>query len=449
MNLLRLLKISIVALIGVTIYFISMNFMEIPDQEVGFYLRDSTKSQISLSKEVAMKIAQQEVDFRVKYPNNSGWSVHSKVVDAFPLLIDGIRGVSYYECKIKTNDQDAGYILVNVNKTDLLISESTQNGKTLTERYREQLDRDEFIVFRYDWFRSTAVERQNNKLANTEKILSSIGFEGIKTPKVAINKFRVSVLAKGCFPVYSQEELKDYYDNLHIEQTKGYVIGWGKNAWAGNYRNKSAELKHYWEGQHHTPLWGQFNKSNGHYIGCGPAAWAIIYGYWDKLKGKSRLFADNWNDIKNCMTACAKYTGTRDVYENSKKWGFTPPSNMNKGIRYAHKKGYPNSTCIRVRETNEFKKFDKIYSYIKADKPCILLLNGTGFGFPNHYVVVEKATKRQKYIKVGKNRWDDRDVYYTVNLGSKETSKEIWTREMGRNDHKHYSTFDVYLIDVK
>jgi hypothetical protein len=86
-----------------------------------------------LSKVEAMQIAQQEVDYLAPLLETDGWDENTIIVDAFPLYLDGIRGISYYECKAKTNDADAGYVTVNINRTDIPIVGSTTEGKTITE----------------------------------------------------------------------------------------------------------------------------------------------------------------------------------------------------------------------------------------------------------------------------------------------------------------------------
>jgi len=452
MNVKTLRKISLM-MVGFFVVFCSMAVeVENSTFAIQLFTGQQSVSNVSLSKSAAMEIAQREVQYRATSPQESKWKAQSQVVEAYPIFMDGISGVSYYECKVMTGGKDTGYILVNINQNDLLIPESSQEGITLTERYRKMLGREDFAVLRYDWFRSVAVEQPSDPDRSFGAKLADIGFDETFTPRDTIEQFRANVLDKGCFPMYQKEELNAYYTSINCDIAGGHGTGTGIGAaMGGDYRDITAELRHSdWvtrDGtRYHTPRWRQFEKSNGHVIGCGPTAWAIVYGYWDKSKGKSRLFNNDWSDIRDCMSECARLTDTRDVYERTKKWAYTPPRNMAKAIDYAKNKGYRSSSCKRVQEINEFKKFEAIYGQLKADKPCILMLNQSGFGFPNHYVVVEKATKRQKKKW---RRWDDRDVFFTVNYGWAQASKEIWTREYGVNRHKHVSTFDVYQVDVR
>ena len=61
------------------------------------------------------------------------WDMNAIVDTLFPIYLQGVVGVSYYECKITNNGQDAGFVLVNANGTDIPIVQSAMVGKTLTE----------------------------------------------------------------------------------------------------------------------------------------------------------------------------------------------------------------------------------------------------------------------------------------------------------------------------
>jgi len=470
-------KVILSVFVGFMIYFLTINFNDNSDPASYFSINLAPSKEAPLSKEAAMEIAQKEVESCANTLQNDKWTLESTVVEAFPIFIDGIEGVSYYECKVMTNGVDAGYVLVNVNKTDLLIPESSPEGLTLTECYKEQLGRDDFIVFRYDWFRSVAVQKYSCSSNPRGEILASMGFgdtansdQPEKTPILkkdspidVFENFRTAVLAKGCFPIYSNAELQEYYSEF---QPGEYTIGWGNTAWAAKYREIKAELTHTFPCGWHTPQWSQF-RVRGYPIGCGNTAWAIVYAYWAAFKGKTRLF-DGLNvrdhdrccqecneKIKNCMRDCNRHCETRDVKVGSKKWGRTMPENMSDGIMYAKNKGYMQSSCGRDRGT-EFSKFDKVKNHLRADKPAILLINHEGIGIPYHYVVIEAAVKKQKRVA---GNWSNRDVKYLVNFGlcasyNDDNNKEqkgrrwIYVREYGVNTHKVYSAFSVFLPTV-
>lgn len=216
----------------------------------------------------------------------------------------------------------------------------------------------------------------------------------------------------------------------------------------GKYREIKASLKHK------TPLWRQARMISGHPVGCGAAAWAIVYGYWNAYRGKTKLFngydilhnnhVEDTNDpeIKSVMGKIAQYIGT-DYGDIGGQYGMTAPRKMPRGVKYAKKMGYSKTSCTRWRG-GEFPKFSEVKKNLDKDRPVILLIHADGFGIANHYVVIEKAVKKQKRV-LGK--WRDRDVRYYVNFGN-GSRKWIYVREKGVNDHKVYSSFSAYFINV-
>ncbi len=214
-------------------------------------------------------------------------------------------------------------------------------------------------------------------------------------------------------------------------------------------------LRHTLPNGRQTPAWAQHHLYSNHPIGCGPTAWTIVYGYWKAFKGKNGLF-DGYNVAQHADAAdhedgpivavtdrVAYHTetsmGQTSSKENKGRYGFTRPSRMCRGIRYALEKGYRHSRCWRVTGT-EFDKFDHIKRYLDADRPVILTIKAKGKdgepqrgarGICNHYVVIEKARKKQE--KVG-GKWKDRDVEYFVNYGWGNREPEwISVRQAGRN----------------
>ncbi len=408
-----------------------------------------------ISKEKALEIAQDEVTHAGLWPQGA------KVKDAFPIYMDGIESVSYYECKVVNQDKDAGYVLVNANKTDIIIPESTTEGVTVTEMYRKKLNRDDFLVIRYDWLRNVAVELTDAvPKATPGEILSSIGFDsndGEQEGKVdaptssadmdVIGELQDILQENRVFPIYDEQILDDYYNEEEpaVEE---------EEETDASYRDIMDVLNHTFHrsGRWHTPAWRQIRKPNRQAIGCGNAAWAIVYGYWRQHKRKTNLFnGDNvdttnsgQDSIAQCMRDCAAYTETRDVINNQ---GFTWPRKMCQGIQYAKEKGYRISSCRRIRG-NEFSKFDQVFSWIQADKPAIFLISSKGRMAADHYVVIEGACKRQKR---NRRKWRNRDVRYLVNWGHGigTPPKWIYVREFGRNTHRVYSGFSIFLVDIR
>lgn len=87
-----------------------------------------TKFNFTEKEEIARTLAENELSLLAD-SGESQWTRSSVVSDLFPVYLEGKSTPSYYECKIATAGSDAGYILVNVDATDLPIVESTENGK--------------------------------------------------------------------------------------------------------------------------------------------------------------------------------------------------------------------------------------------------------------------------------------------------------------------------------
>ena len=82
----------------------------------------------------------------------------------------------------------------------------------------------------------------------------------------------------------------------------------------------------------------------------------------------------------------------------------------------------------------ESNKFEHVRRNLKANRPAILN-TAVDDGRPsrkltNHYVVIEKARKRQEKVK---GKWRDRDVEYYINFGWGDKEREwISVRQRGR-----------------
>jgi hypothetical protein len=397
----------------------------------------------AISKAVAMQVATDEIANMRRSGDDCGWSASAQVVDAYEMYQGSLNNKAYFECKISEGGNDAGYVLVTANKTDLLIPESCPTGKTLTEYYREKLGINEIRVIRFDWFTSAAVSPNGELLSykgfytNPDKTMTMREMTPDEV-KVAIRSI-AGDYARGVFPLYSPEMLADYYKESERP------AGLAKDEW----RDIASSLSNTFPDGNHTPRWGQWGPGGAGPIGCGPTAWAILYAYWAQFKGKNGLFdypltsrTANANtrddDVWNCMTRLAGFMETVQTDE----WGLTWTWLMEQGIQFAEHRGYSGSVT-RDRGT-EYNKFDKINEYIKNDKPCILTI-GSNSAVANHYVVVEKCRKTQyKYALI----WHNRNVHYFVNYGWGEASKWICVRDWGENQNAVTSAFSAYMVNI-
>jgi hypothetical protein len=402
------------------------------------------------TKSTAMSLAQQEVDDLAPLSDKDSWTETSVVSDAFPVYLEGVEGVSYYECKVETDGADAGYVLVNVNATDIPIVESATEGLTLHERYRDATKADGLKVFRYSWFASMAATDEGD-------VVAAIGFDPSgqlvrmddDATRTRVDKlrsqFRAVVAEKGSHPLYTRDALTTA--KLPVADQ---ACPEGKCA---QDRFVTAELTHSFDSGWHLPSWSQPTYSNGNAIGCANTAWAMLYAYWSQFKGKNGLFggldlSNNYQNshsddpaIYNAMAALSQHTDTHWVNDQ----GMVFPSDMCGGKYYAREHGYTHTTCVRDQGT-EFSKIDEAIEELKADRPTMLLVHADGTGFANHYVAIEAARKRQRLID---GEWEDRDASYLANFGHGSVRKWIYTREVGPDAHDHYSSFSAFYVNVK
>jgi hypothetical protein len=258
---------------------------------------------------------------------------------------------------------------------------------------------------------------------------------------------------RGAFPAYNRDLMELYYQELDKPEEDTEL-----ESVRGSSRHIRDELNQYmsctagfsgptW----HTSPWSQFLKPNGNAIGCGNTAWAILYSYWRQHRGKTRLFdgadvnhrSSTATEVENCMWSCYSHTESHDApYNQSRTW----PGKMSQGIRYASGYRY-RGTCTRRTGLTEYAKFNEVIREIRAERPAILLINATGIGGPNHFVVIEGADKRQyRYTSWGS--WHNRDVKYLCNFGHGRTQKWIYVRDYGANEDVVFSAFSVYLINI-
>jgi hypothetical protein len=406
-----------------------------------------------LDAEEALQVAQNEVDSMASGSDND-WPVGAKAVKGFPVYTPGQELPSYYECKIvDPRGHSAGYVLVNVDRSDLLVPEAAVEGLTITEQYRERLKSKKLQVVRFDWLRNVAVASGDADLSRggvRSGILDAMGFSadaGERDPTTPQERLLTDYMDAyeevRCFPFYDLESLDEYYTEMEEEidtiKSRGTRARW---------RTISASLNGTFSSSRwHTPAWQQFDKPNGHAIGCGNTAWAIALAYFKQFHGKTDLFNGiNVNtrimseEIKDCMRRCAVLCDTWDVADQGLTW----PWKMTRGIGYAVEKGYATSSCSRERGS-EYSKFDRVYNHLLANKPGILLIHHDGIGGADHYIVIEagKKTQKKKY-----RRWRNRDVKYFCNFGWGGTRKWICVRDWGRNQNRVYSSFSVFLPNV-
>ncbi len=238
---------------------------------------------------------------------------------------------------------------------------------------------------------------------------------------------------------------------------------------AGEHREILAELKSP------TVSWYQPDMKAGYPAGCGPTAWAIVYAYWAENHGAAGLFpgyavdrrreASEAAPVKAVMERVGslveteyvrRSVATHDRHTDQEisgrggwaQMGSTRNLEMCAGVAYAQERGFPHSRCFRVTGT-EFDKFEHVRRHLEADRPVILTISTKGQRATNHFVVVEKARKRQEKVA---GQWHDRDVEYYVNYGwgggRGEMPEWLSARQVGVNTSQVYTVTSAFLVSV-
>ncbi|MBN2652467.1 MAG: C10 family peptidase [Spirochaetales bacterium] len=445
---------------------------------------DSVLSHDLVAKERAISIAEGALSGMSGIVDN--WDSSSYVKEAFPVYLAGVEQPSYYECKVVTGDVDAGYILVNINETDLPVVEASNEGFTVSELIQDETGRDDLYLYRYGFFSTIAYDKpltDNSRSSNN--VLYSFGNAISNSQSI---EFENQVKSRGCVPYYSKEILATQNsDNIvnsrsvdeitELVELKNYYYNEGYY-----YENEYVPFPHSaGRGYHHTASFIQYydNFTNSFFntypVGCGPTAWAIVYAYWYSFHGKSDLFRipngytitgrsnirlNGMGEepgseerivsgiINQCMARVASLTNTF--------WGdwggATTMTMMNRGIRYAKERGYSNSSSTRRGGGTYTPKFNIVRDSLSEDRPVILGVNSSGTGLNDHYVVAEKAMRGSSWIayfcnfgwgqgiedKTGKNRYNDRWIFALGETGDPSTDEQI-------DRHSTYCVWDIKI----
>lgn len=400
--------------------------------------------------------------------NEPAWGEETTITDAFPLYLPGAGTPSYYEYKVTTGDEDAGYIVVNVDRTDILVIEAAVAGRTLTESYREATGRSDLRVVRYDWFASSAKDG--------DEIVAAVGFDGssevraigaggdLASKVIALDaEHAAHVEENGCARTQTRESLEAYYGSSQISQleiTQDELDG-GDFI---DYLNETVPISGSWEYEHldhsfswpwHMPHWYQPAGVGGYPVGCGPVAWAMVYAYWKQFHGKANLFdgmslSDKWhpadcdpyrdNAIYYGMWELAELVETVYGGSGDDKWGLTFPWKMDQGTAYAQARGYPFTTCEEDSGT-EWSKFQEIEDEIAADRPAILRINADGTGAGNHYVAIE-GTRHLEQVGLD-------SLGYRANYGWWGKASPVWIYvQSAPSGGEYHSAFNAYYIHM-
>ena len=432
---------------------------QLDKEQLGTSLEPLTKAQ-------AMEVAQNEVKDIASSQTAQVWNSNSRVTDAYEVYLDGIEGVSYYECKVTTDGKDSGYVLVNVNGTDFTVVEACETGVTLNESYADStgLAIGDFDVFRYGYFESVAYasEEDGATLSSTsgKKERKVVAANGLDVNNYDFDAFKKAVKENNGSPystVSNEKESKLAARGMTGKGDAFVEIKFGNFAegvctpWWDQFiiNGKTFEPKFY-EGKSYP----------NRYIGCGPIAWAITLAYWQVYHEKYNLFSDDVqfaaigdNDAYYIINPDIFYDIIKmdNVLETSRSagYGYTPVYKMHFIEKYINSRGY---SCSIVHDNGGYDaKFNMIYDALAENKPVVMGVHGDGIGAIDHYVVVEKA---KRYSKKKKSY-----IWYYCNMGGgfhryvyaySDESLPIPTKE-NATDHDgraRYSTYSFWVLTI-
>lgn len=448
---------------------------------------------------LARFVAENEIATRLS-EDETLWTTDSKVTDLYPIYIAGVDGVAYYECKVETNGEDAGYVLVSVTKNDILIPETAEEGKTLTEQYAKVLGTENFNVLRYDYFSSSAESSDVSRSGNSGILLATKGFfDGnicvAETSRSSSSdwyydykdNFGKKVIENGAVPQYTKEAMDVFYKDVNFTISRGgskvevpYIKG-------GTHYKLNNKFCHGYS----TPRWAQYDLDDGYPAGCGSTAWTILYAYWHQFKGKNKLFIDESSDsldlnydgireadiddfgkeiiryypfytsyagsqtksIVGAMDLITNYCDGKQCYDinGNKARMILPYTNpgMNTGIKYAQDKGYSASVSCKTLWADWQGATDNIINEIKNDRPVILYFDGKNFEgkyFKYHYAVI---------TGVKEHYWTNTDVTTQLRLDvnngwgtDDDNYKKIYAFTHDVNVTAT-NCFDYYTVNIK
>jgi hypothetical protein len=410
---------------------------------------------------------------------NPEWGSTGIVTEAYPVYLDGVEDVSYYECKVVRNGQDAGYILVNVNETDVPFPQYRTEGKTTSEEFSEKSGYpiEQLKVYRNNWFEMFATS--NNALrGEADKIVISRGMdengsgEFVKGDNSFVrgkrDAFKQRVLSGDMVnPLYQKENLY----NLHRQDSiEAQIYAENPQATRATTRWTSDELNNTFSTGWHLPKWNQVRNESGKYSGCGPLALAMVYAYHKQFKGKSAMFdgldlnatcltspkfftlsnksssdyviASSESGSRNQIIADAVYKIGKDCgahYENDKTWVMLNGLE-NHGNVYPDR--YKYSFKLDIDKGGDFIKGKTALDEIRAERPCIVQFASKAGGIVDHYGAIEGVKYMEKKVLI----WLNYEMWYLVNYGWGDKREWICVdAQYGSNAPERMNTGNLYI----
>ncbi len=430
---------------------------------------DVSQNLFNLSpKEKAIGMAKQFIISECAMATNADWAKSAVVTDAFPVYLDGVEDVSYYECKVRNNGSDAGYVLVNVNQTDVAVPQYSTEGAAPSEKLAAdaEVSVSDLQFFRHDWFIMFAEKKSSNGPGKGTVIIeqgsdgSGMAKKGAMIDKTLSAK-RLAFIervkkAGGVNPMYTKDRLTLIYnrDKLIADSMKNHPGELAKTAYKDRWT--SDELNNTFSTGWHLPKWKQIRNDAGMIAGCGPLALTMLYAYHRQFNGKTNLFegldlnssvlkpgstteyvsansvdASGYSTIKNVTFIigedCGAEYGTNET-------STTMNGLENGGETYGDNLGY--DAVLDWDVGSDFKKGKTALGHIQSERPCVVGFDSDGDGFSNHAGAIEGVKyQERKYIW----NWYDREMWYLVNYGWGNKREWICVEANYGSDAKEYA----------
>lgn len=348
------------------------------------------------SPDNAMQIARDFLQTGVAAQANSEWAANAEIISASPMYVEGVKEISYYDCKTVLGGQDAGYIIVNVNNTDVTVPEYSAYGTSITERiFNIPESRSSGAkIYRYGHFRYLVLA--NNARGEKDVLVdynysnwgktytgNNINKDNISTERVAfttqVKKFGSAIEVDRSIV---EESNTDYLSN---SRDKDDIWGGGSLPGADTW----------------FPNWKFTNVPDDNEINQTAIAFGKVYAYWYKQHGRSRLFEGaGFGSYKNA------------TYDDSVVWralkvihddvGTSSGRSLErKAIKYGN--GYNYNFACDVDYSDRWTKGKRAYEHgIAKGRPLVVeIKNGGGFatviGVDYKYRV--RGRKRKRYYR--------------------------------------------------
>jgi hypothetical protein len=437
--------------------------------------------QYQSDKEKAIASAKQFINSPCVLETNADWANSAVVSDAFPVYLDGVESVSYYECKVQNNGNDAGYVLVNINQTDVPITEYCTEGKTTSEKLAKEdgTKISDLRIIRHNWFTTFAEKKSSDGLGKETLIFEqeSDGARLAKKGATGYNEFNAARLAfiervkkaGNVNPQYSKDRLTLIFnrDKIIADSMKNHPSELGKTSYTDRWT--SDELNNTFGNGWHLPRWTQPVNASNQVCGCSPLALTLMYAYHRQFNGKTKLFnglnlnglvpiyggtaqTNGYTDLASCENQTIRdvafkiatdcHADFKTAADGGTGVGFNALEND--GELYGDGLGY--DAVLDQDYGGDFTKGKTVLGHIRAERPCMFqFYTDPPTNKKFHAAAIEGAKyQERKYIW----NWYDREMWYLVNYGWGNSKERVWIcvdTQFGSDATEYKNTGNLYM----